>query len=446
MQTTIERPNSATVKLIIEASADEVAPALKRAVAVLGRKVKVPGFRPGHVPRKVLEGRVGLDALKDQVVQQAIPELLGKAIEGEDIDALSQPRVQVTSYELDAALVFEATIDVKPEVPEPNYELLHVDVPPTDATDEEISEQLARIQDRFATLEPADRAAARGDLVRIDLTTAIGDVKPAELQGTDQLYQVGSGGLVPDLDDHLQNAKPGDVLAFEATLPEELGGQQASITVLVKEVNRKIVPELDDGFASDASEFETLDELTADVRGQLERVKKVQAASLVRQTLLEQAVNDTEFAIPESMTVREMAAQLERFEQQLRMNGTTIDAYLEQSGITEEQIEGDLRTQAEGRVRATLLLESIAQRNDVKITDDELKAEVAYHAQTMRLDPEQAKQFFSDRDRILQVAGDIIRRKALDLLVERAGYGNEAAVDAAPADDGDASVDQKEDA
>jgi trigger factor len=446
LNTTVERQDGATLKVTIEASADEVAPALKRAVEDLGRRVKIPGFRAGKAPRKVLEGRVGRDALKDQVVQLAIPELLGKAVEEEGISSISQPQISVTSYELDSDLTFEATLEVKPEIPEPNYSILHVEVPPTEATEEEISEQLSRMQDRFATVDPVDRAAARGDLVRIDITTTIDGETPEQLQATDQLYPLGQGQPIPDLDDHIQGEKAGSVVEFETTLPDSLGefaGKKATVKAMVKEVNQKIVPDLDDAFASDASEFETLDELKADIAEKIREVKEQQSRQLVRQTLLEQAVNDTDFSVPQSMIMREMAFRLQRFEQNLQQNGLTIEQYLEQGGFTEDQVEQDLRTQSEQQMRAMLLLESIAEREGFKLDQEELAAEMTQHAQAMRLNQEQAKRFFSDQDQVLQVAGDIIRRKALDHLVERAGYGDNTAVEADETDGGSDDGDEE---
>ncbi|MFP5224981.1 MAG: trigger factor [Actinomycetota bacterium] len=446
MNTTVERQDGATLKVTIEATAEEVAPALKRAVEDLGRRVKIPGFRAGKAPRKVLEGRVGRDALKDQVVQLAIPDLLGKAVEEEGISSISQPQVNVTSYELDSDLTFEATLEVKPEIPEPNYSILHVEVPSTEATEEEISEQLSRIQDRFATVEPVDRAAARGDLVRIDITTTVDDQTPEALQATDQLYPLGQGQPIPDLDDHLQGEKAGSVVEFETKLPEnlgEFGGKDATVKVMVKEVNQKIVPDLDDSFASDASEFDTLEELKADISQKIREVKEQQSKQLIRSTLLDQAVNDTDFSVPQSMIMREMAFRLQRFEQNLQQNGLTLEQYLQEGGYTEEQVEQDLRKQSEQQMRAMLLLESIAEREGFKLDQEELAAEMTQHAQAMRLNQEQAKRFFSDQDQVLQVAGDIIRRKALDHLVERAGYGEDAAVEADRTDGGDDDGDEE---
>lgn len=442
MQSTIERPDSATVKVTVEASAEEVAPALKRAVANIGRSVKIPGFRPGKAPRKVLESRVGHDYFKDQVVQQAIPELLGKVVEEHDIVTISQPRVSVTSYELDGDLTFEATLEVRPEIPEPNYQLLHVEVPPTEATDDEIAEQLSRMQDRVATLEPVDRPIAGGDLVRIDIETVIDGEKPEPLQATDQLYEVGSNALLPNLDDELKTRRTGETVAFEVVLPEAFGpfaGKTASVSAAIKETSEKRVPSLDDAFASDVSEFDTLDELRADIASKISEIKKQQSEGMIRSELLDQAINDTEFAVPESIIVREMAYRLERFEQQLKAAGQTIEQYMQAGGFTEEQVEADLRSQAERNVRAQLLLEQIAKNHDIQVSEEELTNELAYRATAARLNEAQTKALFGDQDRVVAVAGDIVRRKALTFLVEQAGFstGEGSSSEGEPADDGE---------
>jgi trigger factor len=425
MQSTIERQDGATVKVTVEASAEDVAPALKRAVANIGRNIRIPGFRPGKAPRKVLEGRVGRDYLQDQVVQQAIPELLSKAVDEHDIVSISQPRIAVTSYELDGDLTFEATIEVRPEVPEPNYSLLHVEVPPKEATEEEIVEQLARMQDRFATLEPVTRPIATGDFVRIDVVTTIEDEQPEQLQATDQLYEVGSMGMLPGLDDELLARATGETLTYEVTLPEAPGpfsGKVAVIGATIKETSEKRVPDLDDAFASDASEFETLEELRADIATKIAQIKEQQAESLIRTELLEQAVNDTDFAIPDSIVVREMAYRLERFEQQLKASGATLETYLAENNFTEEQVEADLRSQAERNVRAQMLLEQIAKNHDIQVTEDDLTNELAFRATAARLNEAQTKALFGDQDRVVAIAGDIVRRKALTYLVEQAGF------------------------
>jgi trigger factor len=442
MQSTIERQDGATVKVTIEASAEEVAPALKRAVAAVGRTVRIPGFRPGKAPRKVLESRVGREYLQDQVVQQAVPELLGKAVEEHEIVTISQPQVSVTSYELDGDLSFEATLEVRPEIPEPNYQLLHVEVPSIEATDDEIAEQLSRMQDRVATLEPVERPVASGDLVRLDIATTIDDEQPEQMQATDQLYEVGSGGMLPDLDDQLKARTTGETVTYEVTLPEGFGpfaGKQASVAATIKETNEKKVPDLDDAFAGDVSEFDTLAELKADIAEKISQVKKQQSESLVRTELLEQALNDTEFPVPESIVLREMAYRLERFEQQLRATGLSIEQYLQENGFTEEQVEADLRSQAEKNVRAQLLLEQIAKNHNLQVSEEELTQELAYRAAAARLTDAQTRELFGDQDRVVAVAGDIVRRKALSFLVEQAGFGSEesATQEGAAPDDGE---------
>ena len=430
MQSTIERQDGATVKVTVEASADEVAPALKRAVANIARGVKIPGFRPGKAPRKVLEGRVGRDYLQDQVIQQAIPELLSKAVDEHELVSISQPKVSVTSYELDGDLSFEATIEVRPEIPEPNYALLHVEVPSTEATDEEVAEQLARMQDRLATLEPVTRPIATGDLVRLDVATTMDGEQPEQLQATDQLYEVGTEGMIPGLDDQLRARSTDETVTFDVTLPEGFGpfaGRAVTVTATIKETSEKRVPDLDDSFASDASEFDTLEELKADIRSKIGEIKASQSEGLIRTELLEQAVNDTDFAVPESIVVREMAYRLERFEQQLKASGASIEQYLAENGFTEEQVEADLRSQAVRNVRAQLLLEQIAKNHDLQVNEEELTQELAYRATAARLTEAQTKALFSDQDRVVAVAGDIVRRKALTFLVEQAGFSSSEA-------------------
>lgn len=428
MKTTLTRESASKVRLSIEAGAAEVAPAIARAVRRLGSEVKVPGFRKGHVPRKVLESRLGADALREATLREAIPELLAKAVSGESVAPVAPPSVEVTSYSLDADLTFDATVEVMPEITLPNVELLQVTRPSSKATDEEIDSELRRLQDRFATLETVPRNARRGDYVLIDLHATLHGQEIKDLSGTDQLYEVGAGWPVPELDQELDGRRAGEIVQFNATVPAsagEHGGKELTFRALVKEVKNKVSPPLDEGFAKTASEFDTLDELRADIRKRIEELKRQRADAEVRNRVLEQAVEDAEIEPPESLVHREMAYRLERFEQQLQAAGITIDQYMQQGGFTEEQVESDLRRQAERNVRAQLLLDEIARREALEVSPDELKEEVRLHAQVLRVDPAQLHQQLGARDRLGPIAGDIIRRKALDHLVARAEIRDE---------------------
>jgi len=431
METTLERENDSTLKVTVSATADEVAPAVERAVRKLGSEVKVPGFRKGKVPRKVLESRVGRDALREAALREAIPEILAKALdEQEDVAPIAPPAVEVTSYDLDGALAFDATVEVRPDIELPNFELLSVERPDAAATDEEVEQQLQRLQERFATLETVERPARAGDYVLCDIHGTIHGQEIDVLSGADQLYEVGSAWPVPEFDTEIEGSRAGDILKFNAVLPAEAEGEHAgdevTFQVLVKETRQKILPGLDDEFAKNASEFETLDELRVDLRERIGKVKAIQVDADVRNRLLEQLLEEVEFTPPESLVRSEMAYRLQRFDEQLKQAGMTFDQYMESQEFTEEQVEQDLRRQAERNVRAQLILEDIGRREGLQVSEDELREEVRYHAESMRADPSELAKQLSEGGRLMALAGDIIRRKALNLLVEKADIKEEA--------------------
>ena len=429
MKTSLTRDSASKVRVQVEATSEEVEPAVERAVRSLSNEIKVPGFRKGHVPRKVLETRLGADALRDAVLREAIPELLQKATEEETLAPIAPPQVEVTTYDLGKDLTFEATIEVRPEIELPDFALLSTTRPSSKATPEEIDDQLQRMQDRFSTLETIGRPARVGDYLLVDIHTTLHGNEIAELSGNDQLYELGTAWPVKELDDELTGKRTGDIVKFNATIPEALGGEHAgkevTFQVLVKEVREKNLPALDDEFAKTSSEFETLDELRADLSQRIEKVKAIQSDAEVRNRILEQVLDDVEVEAPDSLVQSEMAYRLQRLEEQLRSAGMTLDQYLSSQNLTEEQIETDLRSQADRNVRAQLILEEIGRREGFQVSEEELREEVRYHAETLRTDPAQLAKELGERGRLMAIAGDIIRRKALNLLVERAEVKDE---------------------
>ena len=438
MKTSLTRDSASKVRVQVEATSEEVEPAVQRAVRSLSNQVKVPGFRKGHVPRKVLETRLGAEALRDAVLREAIPELLQKATEEETLAPVAPPQVEVTSYDLGADLSFEATVEVRPEIELPDFAMLSTTRPSSEATPEEIDDQLKRMQDRFSTLEPVQRPARAGDYMLVDIHTTLHGNEIAELSGNDQLYELGSAWPVKELDDELAAKRTGDIVKFNATIPEGLGGEHAgkevTFQVLVKEVREKKLPPLDDEFAKTSSEFETLDELRADLAQRIEKIKAVQADAEVRNRILEQVLDDVEVEAPESLVQSEMAYRLQRLEEQLRTAGLTLDQYLTSQNLTEEQIEADLRGQADRNVRAQLILEEVGRREGFQVSEEELREEVRYHAETLRTNPDQLAKELGERGRLMALAGDIIRRKALNLLVEKAEVKDEDQTDGGQGD------------
>src|SRR5256714_8741049 len=433
MKTSLTRDSASKVRVQVEAPSDEVEPAVERAVRSLSNQVKVPGFRKGHVPRKVLETRLGSDALREAVLREAIPELLQKATEEETLAPIAPPSVEVTSYDLGSDLSFEATVEVRPEIELPDFAMLSTTRPSSKATPDEVEDQLKRMQDRFATLEPVERPAHTGDYMLVDIHTTLHGNEIAELSGDDQLYELGSAWPVKELDDELAAKRTGDIVKVNATIPEGLGGEHAgkevTFQVLVKEVREKKLPPLDDEFAKTSSEFETLDELRDDLAQRIEKIKAVQADAEVRNRILEQVLDDVEVEAPESLVQSEMAYRLQRLEEQLRAAGLALDQYLTSQNLTEEQIEADLRGQADRNVRAQLILEEGGRPEGFQVSQEELREEVRYHAETLRTDPDQLAKELGERGRLMALAGDIIRRKALNLLVEKAEVKDEDSSD-----------------
>lgn len=431
MKTTLSREDASTVLLKIEASPEEVAPSIDRAVRDLSQRAKIPGFRKGHVPRKILETHLGAAALREATLEIAVPRLVTEAVKEQELIPLAPPAVDITAYELDDGLAFDARVEVVPEVQLPEAWILTVTRPSAQPTPAELDENVERLRERFATLETVDRPARRGDFLLLDVTTTtvLGSEVP-ELTGNDQLYSLGAG--VPELDDQLENVRAGEVVETAATVPDGDDQKQVQMRALVKEVRARILPALDDEFAKTASEFDTLDELREDIRARIEKLKTSQNEVEVRNLVLEQALDDVEFEPPRSLVHREMAYRLQRMEEQLQQAGLTLEAYMQQQNVDEDTLEADLRKQGERNVRAQLLLETIARAQGFTATEEEVLEEVKYLAEASRADVDQLAKELKARDRLSVLAGDIIRRKALNHLVEQATVTDEDPQEATP--------------
>jgi trigger factor len=429
MKSTVSQEGPTKVRLSIEADPDELAPAVDRAFKKLASEVKVPGFRKGKVPRQVLEARLGADQIREATIREAVPELFSRAVQESDVDPITLPEVEVTSFEEGSGLAFDAVVEVKPEIVLPDFSAISVERPSADVTDKELDEQLDRLRDRFATLETVARPARRSDYALIDLKGYQHDAQIEEASATDLLYEIGSQRFVPELDQELDGTRQGDILKFNATLPETYpgtyAGQEISFQVLVKEVRQKNVPPADDEFAKTASEFDTLEELKADLRSKIAEVKRVTSEAELRNRVLEKVVAETGVVVPDAMLNDEMRYRLSRFADQLRRAGITIQSYIEQTGQTEEQIESDLRTQAERNVAAQMILEEVGKREGLSASEEEVAEELGQHAQTLGKEAEELKGQLESGGRLGALSADIIRRKALDLIVERADIKDE---------------------
>jgi trigger factor len=424
VRSTVEPLEPTKVKINVVVDPDELGPAIERTARRLGREVKVPGFRKGKVPRQVLEARIGREALIAEAIEhEAVPEFYARAVEEHGVEPLSRAKVDPPDYTDGGPLEFSATVEVKPEIDLPPYEGIEVEEPKLDVSDEHVDAQVDQLRERFAQLEVIGRPLAKGDYAQIDLRATVHTQEIAELTRTDFLYEVGSGMVVPELDEQLTSAHKGDILKFNAKLPDtapgEHAGQEVTFTVLVKEAKSKVLPKLDDDFAQEASEFDTLDELRSHLRERLEEAATEQSRSELESRVLTAYLDSVDVPLPDSLVNDELQYRANRFVQQLNMMGISLDQYVQGTETNQEQLEADLRAQSERAVKAQLVLEAVAAAEDIEATDDEVEAEIRRQAQRLGRDPEDVRKALG-QGRAGVIRGDILRTKALAYLVEHA--------------------------
>ena len=343
MKTDVEELSPTRVRLSVEVPFDELKPSLDKAYREVGRQVRIPGFRPGRVPAPVIDRRVGRDVVLTQAVNDAIPELYTKAVKDSDVVALGQPEVEITNLDDGKELTFTAEFDIRPKFDLPDLSEVAVTVDDTLVTPDEVEERIHQLQDRFASLKGVQRPVEDGDHVSIDLSASV-DGKPVEdAQASGLSYPVGSESLLDNLDQALIGMSAGESATFTSELAGgDFAGHEADVTVTVHSVKAKEVPDLDDDFAQLASEFDTLGELRADTRAQLERDKTMQQVIQARNLALEAVLDKVDIPLPEGVVAEEAKHNRDSILDQLTRAGASLDGYLEMTSQTEEQFEADL--------------------------------------------------------------------------------------------------------
>ena len=427
MKTDVEELSPTRVRLSVEVPFDELKPSLDKAYREVGRQVRIPGFRPGRVPPPVIDRRVGRDVVLSQAVNDAIPDLYAKAVAEGDVHALGQPEVEITNLDDGKELTFTVEVDIRPKFDLPDLSSLSVTVDDTLVTPDEVAERLAMLQDRFASLKGVQRPVADGDHVSIDLSASV-DGKPVEdAQASGLSYPVGSESLLDGLDEALIGMSAGDSKTFSSELAGgDLAGQEADVTVTVHSVKAKDVPGLDDDFAQMASEFDTLGELRADTRTQLERDKAMRQVMQARDLALDALLDQMDIPLPESVVADEVRHNRESIEGQLSRAGASLDGYLEMTNQTEEQFEADLEQRAQRAVKISLVLDQLARNEELGVDPAELTAYVTRQAEQMGVSPDQLAQQLADNNQINVAAAEVLRGKAMNLIAERVKVTDES--------------------
>jgi trigger factor len=420
VKTDVEELSPTRVRLSVEVPFDELKPSLDKAYKEVGRQVRIPGFRPGRVPPPVIDRRVGRDVVLSQAVNDAMPDLYAKAVAEGDIHALGQPDVEITSLDDGKELTFTVEVDIRPKFELPDLASLAVTVDDTLVTPDEVAEYLGNLQERFASLKGVQRPVETNDYVSIDLSASVDGEPVEDAQASGLSYQVGSESLLDGLDEALVGMSPGDSNTFSTELAGgEFAGRTADVTVTVHSVKVKEVPGLDDDFAQLASEFDTLGELRADTRAQLERMKATQQVVQARDRALDALMNKVDIPLPESVVAEEAEQNRESLVQQLRRAGATLDAYLEMTKQTPEQFDADLAERARRAVKVSLVLDQLAREEEISVDPAELSSYVTRQAEQMGVAPERLAQQLADDGRLPFAAAEVMRGKAMNLIAER---------------------------
>jgi trigger factor len=421
VKSTVENLSPTRVRLAVEVPFDDLKPSLDKAYKAIAAQVRVPGFRPGKVPARIIDQRVGRGAVLQEAVNEALPQLYTDAAREHELQPLGQPDIDVTNLDDGNSLTFTAEVDVRPEITLPDLQGLPVTVDDVEVSDADVEEQLQELRDRFGTLKQVERPAQSGDYVSLDLATTV-DGTEVEGGGAAGLsYVVGSGDLVDGLDDAITGKSEGETATFTTTLQQgEQAGREAEVSATVKSVKEKELPELDDEFAQLASEFDTVDELRDDLRTRLARVRTLEQGAQARDRLLEHLVETVDFPLPESAVQAEVDYREHDVVHSLGHDEELFDRFLETQGQTRDEFRAELRESAEKSVRVQFILDAVASRTDVQVGDAELTEYLVRQAARSEMAPQEFANQVVQSGNLPALVADVRRNKALAELLESA--------------------------
>jgi trigger factor len=427
VKSAVETLSPTRAKLTVEVPFEELKPSLDAAYKKIAQQINVPGFRKGKVPPMVIDRQVGRGPVLDEAVNEALPKLYVQALQDNDLQPLAQPEIEITKFEDNETLEFTAEMDIRPEITLPAYDGIEVTVDDIEITDQDVEEQVQSLRERFATLNEVDRAAADGDFVVIDLTASKNGevVEGAEVSGMS--YQIGRGGMLDGLDEALTGMKAGDEKVFKSQLVggDQLG-EEVDVEVAVSAVKEQELPELDDDFAQTASEFDTVAELTDDVRTRLERSKRLEQAASARDAVLEKLLDMVDIPLPDGVVDAELQARRENIEQQLNYAGMTMEQYLDSEEQTVDEFEADLEKRVRDAVAAQFILDEVAKKEELGVDQNELSQHIFQRAQQSGQNPDEFARHMVEHNHIPEMVSEVVRGKALATIVDSAKVTDES--------------------
>ena len=425
MSLQVEKLEKNMAKLTIEVPAEELEKAMQNAYLRAKNRITIPGFRKGKAPRKMIEQMYGKGIFLEDAANALIPEQYSKALEECDLEIVSQPEIDVTQIEPGKAFIFTAEVAVKPEVTLGEYKGLEVPKSETEVTDEEIEAELKKEQEKNArTITVEDRGAENGDIATIDFEGFVDGTAFEGGKGTDYPLTLGSGSFIPGFEDQLVGAKAGDHVEVNVTFPEEyqskdLAGKAAVFQCDVKKVETKELPELDDDFAQDVSEFDTLAEYKEDIKKNLAERKEKEARTAKENAAVDKAIENAQMEIPDAMIETQISQMLDDFSRRMQAQGLTMEQYMQFTGLTADKMREEMKPQALKRIQTRLVLEKIAETENIQPSEEEVNEEISKMAEMYKMEADKLKELLGDRE-LEQMKKDMAVQKAVTLVADEA--------------------------
>ena len=425
MSLQVEKLEKNMAKLTIEVSAEELDKAMEKAYQKQKSRISLPGFRKGKAPRKMIESMYGKGVFMEDAVNSLVPQEYSKAIADCDLEIVSQPEINVTQMEPGKALIFTADVAVKPEVTLGDYKGVEVPKSEIVVTDEEVDAEIRKEQEKNArTVAVEDRAAANGDITTIDFEGFVDGVAFDGGKGSDYALTLGSGTFIPGFEDQLIGANTGDHVEVKVTFPEEyqakeLAGKEAVFQCDVKKIETKEVPELDDEFAKDVSEFDTLAEYKENVKKELTEKKDAEAKTAKENAVIDKVIENAQMDIPEAMIDTQCRQMMDDFGRRMQSQGLSMEQYFQFTGQSMDKMMEDMKPQALKRIQTRLVLEKVVETENIEASEDEINEEISKMAEMYKMEADKVRELLGEQG-LGQMKEDLAVQKAVTMLADAA--------------------------
>lgn len=425
MSVQVENLEKSMAKLTIEVSAEKFEAAMQKSYIKNKNRIQLPGFRKGKAPRAMIEKIYGPGVFYEDAANALIPDAYDEAAKESGLEIVSQPEIDVTQIEKGKSFIFTATVAVKPQVTLGQYKGLKYEAAPTEVTDEELEAELKKVQEQQSSTETVEgRAVQQGDIVTIDFEGFCDGTAFEGGKGTDYDLTIGSHSFIDNFEDQLVGKNAGEETEVHVTFPEDyrektLAGKPAMFKVAIKAIKEKILPELDDEFASEVSDFETLEEYKADLKAKALERKEKEAKAAKESALIEQVVEGASMEIADPMVVSQARNMVNDFAQRLQMQGMTMEQYMQYTGLTVDALVEQMKPQALKRIQSRLVLEAIAEAEKIEVSDEEVEAELKKMAEAYKMELDKVKEYMGEKE-IASLKQDLAVQKAAELVTSSA--------------------------